>query len=88
MIAPNEAHQLALYLDTVWREDARFVSGVRSFERDRCAFAAKTLQRRFLVVHKCYDDIAGLAVVPFRMITVSPSRIPASIIESPLTSSA
>lgn len=88
MIAPDEADEPALDLDPVRTEYACFVSRIGGLQRNRGALATESLQGRFLVVDQRDDDIPGLAVLPFRMITVSPSRMPASIIESPLISRA
>src|SRR6185436_11771693 len=52
---PDEA---SLHIDPVGAEDARLVSGIGGFERDRVAFLADALQCRFLIVDEGYHDIA------------------------------
>ncbi len=88
LIFAQEAHELALNAHPVGPENARLIGRIGGFERDRGAALAQPLQGRFFVVDERDDDVAGVGVSCFLMTTVSPSRMPASIIESPRTSSA
>ncbi len=83
MIAADQSDQLALDLHAIGSENAGLIGRVGSFKRNRRPLAAEPLQGCFLIVDQGDDDLAGLALFVFRMMTVSPSRMPASIIESP-----
>ncbi len=87
-VLADEAHETALDVHLIGPEDARLELGVGCFERHRRALLAKPLQRRLFALDERDDDIAVVGRITARMMTVSPSWIPASIIESPLTSSA
>ena len=87
-VSPQQRHQLALHLHPIGRKDPRFVSHVARLERDRIAAPPQPLQRDLGIVHQRNDDLAGLPALILRMMTVSPSRMPASIIELPATSGA
>ena len=87
MIATNEADQLALDLDPIRSEDAGLIGWVRGLQGDGGTLAAEALQGGFFIIHQCDDDIAGVgraAVADDDSVTIED----ASLIESPLTSSA
>lgn len=63
LIAPDEAHELALDTDAIRAENARFIGRVRGLERDRGATLAQPLQSRLLIVDEGNDNIAGLGRV-------------------------
>ena len=88
-IPPEQAHHLALDAHAVGRQDPHLVGGVGRLERDRGAAAAEALERRLLVVDQGDHDVAGVGGLGAACRSaMSPSRMPASIIESPRTSSA
>ncbi len=85
----QQAHKPALYLHPVGREDTGLVGGIGCFEGYRIAAAA---QARFSVASSSSTSATTISPVEamscLRISTVSPSKMPASIIESPRTSSA
>ena len=86
-IFPHQADELALNLDPVGAEDARLVGLVGGFERDRIAALAHPLQRHLVIVDQRHHDGAVIGGVGALDETVSPSKIPASTMLSPATSS-
>ncbi len=87
-IFADEADQFALNAHPVGTENPGLVGWIGRLERDRCAAPAQPLQSRFFIVDEGDHDFARLGGFLFVMTTVSPSKMPASIIESPRTSSA
>lgn len=83
IVAADKPDKLTLNFYAVRSENTRFIGGIGSLQCDGCPLAPEAFQRGLFIIDKRNDDFSGLAVLPLRMMTVSPSKIPASIIESP-----
>src|SRR5690242_21232120 len=64
-ISADKTYQLALNANAIRAVKTRFVSRVCSFQGDRIASAAQSLQRCFLIIDKGHNDLAGICCVGF-----------------------
>lgn len=59
-VPADQANQLALNLHTVGTENPRLIGRIGRLQRDGGAFAPEPLERGFLIVDQCNNDLAGI----------------------------
>lgn len=83
MIRTHQPGQNTLNPDTLCRQTPRLIGAVTGNQNDFVVLAFQDFQRSLAFIDQRNDDFAVIGRIGFLIMTVSPSRIPASIIESP-----